>query len=109
MANILALKDGSTRTVEGLDDIREIIEEELGSDIASALDDELSGLDEWEIAYQDLEGEMNGKVAHYKEVMQTLRSLSETIAGLIKEKDIDRRALSDAAGQIGVLTWKELS
>lgn len=40
--------------------------------------------------------------------MAELRKQSETIAGLIREKDIDRRALSAAAGAIGCITWREM-
>jgi hypothetical protein len=39
--------------------------------------------------------------------MTELRKESETIAGLIREKEIDRRALSAAAGNIGCITWRE--
>ena len=41
--------------------------------------------------------------------MAELRSYSETIAGLIREKEIDRRALSAAAGSIGRITWREVN
>ena len=40
--------------------------------------------------------------------MAELRQQSEIIAGLIREKEIDRRALSSAAGTIGSITWREL-
>ena len=57
---------------------------------------------------EDLEKEVEGLRARHKEVMQELRRQSETIAGLIREKEIDRKALSSAAGAIGSITWREL-
>ena len=41
--------------------------------------------------------------------MQTLRELSETEAKLIREKEINRVALSSVAGKIGKITWREVN
>ena len=41
--------------------------------------------------------------------MTELRKESETIANLIRGKEIDRKALSTAAGNIGCITWREAS
>ena len=56
-----------------------------------------------------LEKEADSLRVHHKDVMAQLRQQSETIAGLIREKNIDRKALSTAAGQIGCITWRELN
>ena len=47
--------------------------------------------------------------SHHREVMHSLREESEKIACLIRERDIDRKALSTAAGRIGTITWRELN
>jgi hypothetical protein len=39
--------------------------------------------------------------------MRELRTLSETEARLIQEREIDRQALSTVAGKIGTITWRE--
>ena len=46
---------------------------------------------------------------HHHEVMTELRSLSETEARLIQEKEIDRKALSTVVGKIGTITWREVN
>ena len=47
--------------------------------------------------------------AHHREVMNSLRAESEKIACLIREKEIDRKQLSTAAGRIGTITWREVN
>jgi len=41
--------------------------------------------------------------------MTELRQHSEAIAALIREKGIDRKALSTEAGAIGCITWREMN
>ena len=41
--------------------------------------------------------------------MTELRSLSESEARLIQEKEIDRKALSTVVGKIGTITWREVN
>jgi hypothetical protein len=41
--------------------------------------------------------------------MNSLRAESEKIACLIREKEIDRKQLSTAAGRIGTITWREVN
>ena len=46
---------------------------------------------------------------HHHKGMEELRKLSETEAGLIREKEIDRKALSSVAGKIGKITRREVN
>jgi len=41
--------------------------------------------------------------------MTELRSLSESEARLIQEKEIDRKTLSTVVGKIGTITWREVN
>ena len=54
-----------------------------------------------------LEKEIQELRNHHKAVMRELRTLSETEARLIQEREIDRQALSTVAGKIGTITWRE--
>ena len=56
-----------------------------------------------------MEKEADSLREHHKEVMAELRKESEIIAGLIRKKEIDRKALSTAAGNIGIITFREVS
>ena len=108
MADVIQLSDGSIHTIFDERDALELVDRCMGMEMRRWLEDWMSE-GEGNAAYiDDLEKEAEGLRAHHKEVMQELRQQSETIAGLIREKEIDRRALSAAAGAIGCTTWREM-
>ena len=108
MADVIQLSDGSVHTVFDERDALDLIDRHMGLEMRKWVEGWLSESDD-DVAYiEDLEKEADGLRAHHKEVMTELRKQSETIAGLIREKEIDRKALSAAAGAIGCLTWREL-
>lgn len=107
MAHIITMKNGGYETIFSLRDAYEIVEQHLGSDFREALEemtDEAYHISD----YTELEEAYEYERKHYQEVMRKLREQSEVIAELIRLDPIDRTELSDAAGEIGVLTWKEL-
>lgn len=109
MAHVITLKSGRNETVFDLRDLLFLVEEHMG-DEARRLLEEFTELESDDTEYIDyLEKEAEQRKAHYKDVMRQLREQSETIAGLIREKDIDRKKLSRAAGIIGTVTWRELN
>ena len=109
MADVLQLLDGSIYTVFDLRDVMELIDTHLGMEVRRWLEEYLAEGDDLDVYAEDLEKEVEGVRKHHREVMNLLRTQSETIAGLIREKDIDRKALSAAAGQIGIITWREVN
>ena len=108
MAHVIELTDGCTRTIFGKQDIVSLVDEYLGYEARRELVDLLSEQDLNAGYIDDLERELKGAGEHHIEVMEALRKQSEIIAGLILEEDIDRKALSAAAGIIGTITWREL-
>ena len=108
MADVIQLSDGSVHTLFDERDALELIDRCMGAEMRKWLEDWLSEGDDDAAYIDDLEKEAEGLRAHHKEVMQELRRQSETIAGLIREKEIDRKALSAAAGAIGCVTWREM-
>lgn len=107
MAHIVTLKSGGYETLLSLRDAYEIVEQHLGSDFREALE-ELTD-DAYHLSdYTELEEAYEYERKHYREVMKKLWEQSEVIAELIRLDPIDRAGLSSAAGEIGVLTWKEL-
>lgn len=109
MANVIHLLDGSVYTIFDEWDILELVDEQMGCEACEAVKDLLMEKD-YENGYIDaLESDLEGTKAHHREVMEQLRTQSETIAGLIREKEIDRKALSNAAGIIGSVTWREIN
>ena len=108
MATVITMPDGKNETVFDERDFMELMERYMGWEARRWWEDMRSEDDD--AAYiEDLEKEIDGLRTHKKEVMAVLREQSETIARLIREKDIDRKALSTAAGIIGSTTWRELN
>jgi len=108
MADVIQLLDGSVHTLFDERDALELVDSCMGMEMRRWLENWISESDDDAAYIEDLEKEAEGLRAHHKEVMQELRRQSETIAGLIREKEIDRKALSSAAGAIGSITWREL-
>ena len=109
MANVIWLKSGQTETVFDLEDLLRLVEEYMGDETRRLLED-FTAPPEDQTEYIDyLEAENRQLRDHHHEVMTELRSLSETEARLIQEKEIDRKALSTIAGKIGTITWREIN
>ena len=109
MANVITLPDGRNETIFGERDFLNLVDGLMGSEARRWLEDWLAERDGDSDYIDDLEKETDSLRARHKEVMAELRTHSETIAKLIREKEIDRRALSTAAGNIGCITWREVN
>ena len=109
MADVLELSDGSIHTVFDIRDMMELIDAHLGYEARRWLEEYLTEDDDLGDYVSDPEAEVEGVRSHHREVMHSLREESEKIACLIRERDIDRKALSTAAGRIGTITWRELN
>ena len=106
---VIALPDGKTEVIFDDRDFMNLLEERLGYDARVWLEERLepTGNDAEYIAY--LEKEVEAQKKRRLDAMKALRKQSETIAELIREKEIDRVKLSHAAGAIGMITWREIN
>ena len=109
MANVIRLKSGRCETVYDLEDLLWLVEQHMGDDTRRLLEELTASEDDGAEYIADLEKENQRLRDHHHEVMTELRSLSETEARLIQEKEIDRKALSTVAGKIGTITWREVN
>ena len=109
MADVITLKNGRNEIVFDERSFLDLVDEHMGPDARHWLEDWLSENDDASDYIDDLEKELTSAKEHHKDVMAQLRQQSETIASLIREKEIDRKALSTAAGTIGTITWRELN
>ena len=109
MADAIKLDDGSIHVIFDLKGFMELVDAYLGDEACSWLEEYLAEHEDNDEYIDDLEAELKGAKDHHREVMEELRRQSETIAGLIRKKEIDRRKLSEAAGIIGSITWRELN
>lgn len=109
MAAVIQLKDGGVETVFDLDGLLRIIDERMGDEARRWLEEWLLERESEGDYIDDLETELKSAKEHHRDVICRVREQSETIARLIREKNIDRAALSHAAGIIGMITWRELN
>lgn len=109
MATTIMLPDGKVETVFDLADMLRLIEDRMGWEARELLEEWIrpdSDAEEY-IAY--LEKEVEAQKGRRLDAMKALRKQSETIAELIREKEIDRVKLSHTAGAISMITWRELN
>ena len=109
MPSVIQLKSGKTETVFDLEDLLRLVEQHMGDDTRRLLEELTAPEDDAAEYIADLEKENHRLRDHHHEVMTELRSLSESEARLIQEKEIDRKALSAVAGKIGTITWREVN
>ncbi len=109
MADLVRLRDDSVRMIMDIRDLLDLIDTCLGDEARRWLEEYLSEIEAQGEDDSDLEAELERLKGHHREVMQALLDESETISFLIREKGIDRRRLSTAAGNIGAITWRELN
>ena len=109
MADVITLKNGRNEVVFDERGFLDLVDEHMGSEARRWLEEWLGENDDASDYIDDLEKELAGAKDHHKDVMAQLHQQSETIASLIREKEIDRKALSTAAGTIGTITWRELN
>lgn len=108
MARMIELADGSKHILMGEQDILSLVDAYMGYEARKEVEELLAEQDLNADYIEDLEKELKAAREKHSSVMETLREESEVIADLIREKDIDRRALSAAAGRIGTITRREL-
>ena len=106
---VITLNNGRNELIFNDEDFLRLVDEMMGMDARKWLETWMAGGDDVVAYAESLEHDLQAARERYKEVMTQLRQQAEIIAGLIREKEIDRKALSHAAGEIGVLTWRELN
>lgn len=109
MAHTIELTDGSIHLISNERDMLDLVDEQMGFYARTELEEMLSEHDLDADYIEELENDVKGLREHHKEVLEELRKLSDEIAGLIREKEIDRKKLSAVAGEIGILTWREMN
>ena len=109
MAETLFLTDGRIEIIFSDRDFLELVDRCMGSDARGWLEERLAEKESNADYVSDLEKETDRLRMHHKEVMEELQKESAIIARLIRSREIDRRALSATAGNIGRITWREVS
>lgn len=109
MANVIRLKSGQCETVFDLEDLLRLVDTHMGDETRRLLEELTAPPADNSEYIEELEQENRELRAHHRAVMRELRTLSETEAQLIQEREIDRQALPTAVGKIGTITWREIN
>lgn len=109
MANVIQLKSGQCETVFDLEDLLRLVDTHMGDETRRLLEEFTVPPADNSEYIEELEQENRELCAHHRAVMRELRTLSETEARLIQEREIDRQALSTVVGKIGTITWREIN
>lgn len=109
MAQIITTPDGENNIVMDLRDFTDLIDQYLGSEARCWLEGYLSDTYSDEDETQSIMDYYEKKLEEKKAVMAEIRAEAEKLAGLICQKDLDRKAVSNTAGRIGAITWREVN
>ena len=109
MANVIRLKSGQYETVFDLEDLLRLVDTHMGDETRRLLEELTAPPADNSEYIEELEQENRELRAHHHAVVRELRTLSETEARLIQEREIDRQALSTVVGKIGTITWREIN
>ena len=96
----ILLKDKKVATILEPRHMLELADEYMGSDARMWFEDYLAEADSQTADVAAMETYYEKRIEHYAH--------SEKLAGLIREKELNRVAISHEAGQIGVITGREL-
>lgn len=109
MADMMQMWDGAVRCVFSIDDFIQLVDEYMGMEARRYIEAYLDDSDEAWAYTEELEKERDGWHDHHREVISAIRRHSEKLAGLISEKELDRREISNVCGAIGLITYKEMN
>lgn len=112
MPHVIEMKNGTKETVFGLHDIYDLIDQHAGYELRQVLEEMLSETycpeEEYEVIEREHQRELDEIREHYHHVCEDLRDASEELANLIRAERLDRKRISNVAGRIGKVTWREL-
>ena len=109
MADTLLFLDGSVQTVFSIDDFLQLVDEYMGMDARTYLENKLGDSEEAWSYVEEVEKRYDGCRSRHNETIKEIRDEAEMLSKLISEKDIDRREISNVCGRIGIITWRESS
>ena len=106
--DVIITPDNERHVVGQLRDLEDLIDAYIGEDAKKWLTEYISDIKA--VAREDAsieEGEIREQVAEsYTGVLRELRELSEELATEIRQPRLDRRRISNIAGSIGKITYR---
>ena len=106
---MLSMNDGTIEYVSDLRDFCELADKYMGFDARRWLEELIEEEFEASAYAEELEKEIDGLKEYHREVIRSIRKHDERLGELIREKELDRKEISNTVGAIGLITWRELN
>ena len=107
--DMLQMNDNTIEYVSDMRDFLDLVDKYMGFDARRWLEEYIDDSEEAWKYNAELEKDVEGMHEYHKDVMRSIRKHSENLAHLISEKELNRREISNTAGAIGVITWREIN
>ena len=111
MAHVIEVA-GKNKKVFCLRDMMELIDENMGQEFTTSLQEMLSETyakeSEWAVIEEEHRKELDEIRDHYHGVISEIHEESKQLSDLIRAAKLDRKAISSCAGRIGTITWRAL-
>jgi uncharacterized coiled-coil protein SlyX len=112
MGNLIRLKDGTLATVLSGEDLLYLIETQMGQEMKEAVVEWMNEMDLEHADDEECIHELNELISEdhvrHKQVMEELRTETDKLSGLIRQKDPDRSAISHTVGRIAGIIGQEV-
>ena len=113
MAHIITTNDGENHILLQFRDFTDLVEKAIGIEAAEWLTDYLAETygeeAEIEAIMEDCEKELQGHRDKYRATMGEIHEEAKKLAGLINAPTLDRKAISNTAGRISAIAYREVS
>ena len=109
MAHVLTTNSGENVILMDFRDFTDLVERHIGIEARDWLLEYLGDAYGEEPEIDAVINEYENERDSHKQVMEEIRKEAEKLAGLIRERELNRSAISQTAGRIGSITWREVN
>lgn len=109
MAHVLTTNSGENVILMDFRDFTDLVERHIGIEARDWLLEYLGDAYGEEPEIDAVIDEYENERDRHKQVMEEIRKEAEKLAGLIRERELNRSAISQTAGRIGSITWREVN
>ena len=109
MAHVLTTNSGENVILMDFRDFTDLVERHIGIEARDWLLEYLGDAYGEEPEIDAVIDEYENERDRHKQVMEEIRKEAEKLAGLIWERELNRSAISQTAGRIGSINWREVN
>lgn len=113
MTNTVTTLDKKMHVILCTEDLLTLIEEYMGYDFKEAVVQVMNEQEDMHLDDEECIKELNDECGelskHHRKVMQDIDDIKAQLVDLISAKELDRRAISNLCGDLGMIVSRELS